>query len=160
MKGPVEAVLGQSALISFHPSTEPPARWLAEPSWPRRRPRQFGVIGREAVLGLQDGDRAGLQVVIFHQRFDIQDELVPQRCGIVCAKLFGERSDVWVAGSGIASNSVLPELQNQTGFQYGQQMRRFLKRRPRLPGFRASRFCQPSALSTMRSDLKLKSHRV
>jgi hypothetical protein len=86
---------------------------------------QFGVIGRQAILGLQDGDRAGLQVVIFHQRFDIQDELVPQRCGIVCAKLFGERSDVWVAGSGSPATAYFLSFKIRLVFSMGSRCAAF-----------------------------------
>jgi len=45
------------------------------------------VVRRQAVLGLQEGDRARLQV-IFRQGFDLLDELRPDRGGLLDTKLF------------------------------------------------------------------------
>jgi hypothetical protein len=48
---------------------------------------QLGVFGRQAVLGLQDGDRAGLQVAL-RQGFDLLDKLRPDCRGLIGAQFF------------------------------------------------------------------------
>lgn len=51
----------------------------------------FGVSRRQAVLGLQDGDRPGLQIN-FRRGFDLLDELRPDRGGLLDREPFpGQR---------------------------------------------------------------------
>jgi hypothetical protein len=50
----------------------------------------FGLIHRQTVLGLHDGDRAGLEVT-FGEGFDLQDELRPDRGGLLGIELFPDR---------------------------------------------------------------------
>ena len=47
----------------------------------------LGVASRQAVLGFQDGDRAGLHVIL-RERFDLLDELRPACSGLPGAQLF------------------------------------------------------------------------
>jgi len=58
---------------------------------------QLGIIRRQAVLGLQDGCRARLQVIF--RRFDFPDELRRQRGGPLDTELFPNWWCGWVARS-------------------------------------------------------------
>jgi hypothetical protein len=61
----------------------------------------FGVIRCQPVLGLQDGDRARLQL-IFRQGFDFPDELRPDRGRRLHTELLLDRRGAWALGSELA----------------------------------------------------------